>query len=61
MALAAAYIVSPIDLVPDVLPLLGVADDAMVAVWLVGAALSETGEFLAWERGRAVVRSHVIR
>ena len=61
MALAVAYIVSPIDLLPDVLPLLGVADDAMVAVWLVGVALSETGEYLAWERGRAVVQGHVVR
>jgi uncharacterized membrane protein YkvA (DUF1232 family) len=50
MALAALYVVSPLDVLPDVLPLIGVADDAMVLVWLAGAILSETGDFLAWER-----------
>jgi uncharacterized membrane protein YkvA (DUF1232 family) len=51
MALALVYIVSPIDLLPDMLPLLGLADDAMVVAWLAGTVLSETGDFLAWERG----------
>jgi uncharacterized membrane protein YkvA (DUF1232 family) len=52
MALAVLYIVSPIDVLPDVLPLIGVADDAMVVAWLAGAVLSDAGDFLAWERGR---------
>jgi uncharacterized membrane protein YkvA (DUF1232 family) len=51
MALAVVYVVSPLDLLPDVLPLIGVADDAMVVAWLAGTVLQETGEFLAWERG----------
>jgi uncharacterized membrane protein YkvA (DUF1232 family) len=50
MALAVLYVVSPLDVLPDVLPLIGVADDAMVVVWLAGAVLSETGDFLAWDR-----------
>jgi uncharacterized membrane protein YkvA (DUF1232 family) len=50
MALAAAYIISPLDVLPDVLPLIGVADDAMVVAWLAGAVLSDAGDFLAWER-----------
>jgi len=51
MALAVVYIVSPLDLLPDLLPLIGVADDAMVLAWLAGATLSDAGDFLAWERG----------
>jgi uncharacterized membrane protein YkvA (DUF1232 family) len=54
MALATAYIASPIDLVPEAfLLLLGLADDAVVVVWLAGAILAETERFLEWERGRA--------
>jgi uncharacterized membrane protein YkvA (DUF1232 family) len=52
MALAVLYIVSPLDVLPDVLPLIGVADDAMVVAWLAGAVLADSGDFLAWERGR---------
>ncbi|GAA1112700.1 YkvA family protein [Nocardiopsis composta] len=48
---ALAYIVSPIDLVPELfIPLLGVADDAFVAVWLVSGLMNETERFLDWER-----------
>jgi uncharacterized membrane protein YkvA (DUF1232 family) len=50
MALAAVYIVSPLDVLPDVLPLIGVADDAVVLAWLAGAILTDAGDFLAWER-----------
>ena len=47
---------SPIDLVPEAfLLLLGLVDDAAVAVWLAGAVLSETERFLIWEREQARV------
>ena len=50
MALAAAYVVSPVDLVPEaVLLLAGFADDALVLAWLAGAVLDETSAFLRWE------------
>jgi uncharacterized membrane protein YkvA (DUF1232 family) len=52
MALAVVYIVSPLDVLPDVLPLIGVADDAMVVAWLAGAVLTDAGDFLTWERVR---------
>ena len=55
-ALAVAYLVSPVDLVPEVfLGLLGLTDDAVVALWLGGAFLAETDRFLAWERTRPTV------
>lgn len=54
--LAVAYLVSPVDLVPEVfLGLLGLGDDAVVALWLGGAFLVETDRYLAWERNRPTV------
>ena len=51
LALAVAYLVSPIDLLPEgLLGLFGLADDAVVALWLGGAVLVETDRFLSWER-----------
>lgn len=52
-ALGLVYLVSPIDVVPELLlGLLGVGDDAVVAVWLGGAFLAETDRYLGWERDR---------
>jgi uncharacterized membrane protein YkvA (DUF1232 family) len=57
LALAVAYLVSPVDVVPEaVVPLLGLADDSVVALWLAGAFLAETDRFLAWERHRFTAR-----
>jgi uncharacterized membrane protein YkvA (DUF1232 family) len=51
IVLALAYLVSPVDLVPEaVFALLGLVDDAVVALWLGGAFLNETDRFLEWER-----------
>lgn len=51
--LAVVYLVSPVDLVPELLvPVLGLGDDALLLTWLAGAVLADTGDFLAWERGR---------
>lgn len=56
LVLAIAYLVSPVDLVPELfLSLLGLADDAVVALWLGGAFLGETERYLDWERARPTV------
>jgi uncharacterized membrane protein YkvA (DUF1232 family) len=56
LALAVAYLVSPVDLVPEaIVPLLGFADDGVVALWLAGAFLAETDRYLAWESERPLV------
>jgi uncharacterized membrane protein YkvA (DUF1232 family) len=56
IVLALAYLVSPVDLVPEAfLALLGLTDDALVALWLGGAFLAETDHFLAWEREQPTV------
>jgi uncharacterized membrane protein YkvA (DUF1232 family) len=50
---ALLYVVSPVDLVPELLlPLLGVADDALVISWIAASVVNETESFLAWERDR---------
>jgi len=56
LGLALVYLVSPIDVVPEAfVPLLGLADDGVVALWLAGAFLAETDRFLAWEHARPAV------
>jgi uncharacterized membrane protein YkvA (DUF1232 family) len=52
--LALVYLVSPVDLIPELfVPVLGLGDDAVVAAWLAGVLLSETETFLTWERDRS--------
>lgn len=51
MAAAAVYVVSPVDLLPELpLGLLGLLDDSVVLTWLAATVLSETADFLTWER-----------
>lgn len=53
LGLALAYLVSPLDVVPEAfVPLLGLADDSVVALWLAGAFLAETDRYLAWRGDR---------
>lgn len=66
IGLALAYLASPVDLVPEVLvPLIGLADDGLIALWLAGAFVAETDRFLDWERTRpappVVVDGSVVR
>lgn len=68
MVLAVVYIVSPIDLLPEaVLPMVGLADDAMVAAWLVAALVAATSAYGHWagsdsfDGGPTVVPGHVVR
>ncbi|RBQ15785.1 hypothetical protein DP939_33915 [Spongiactinospora rosea] len=50
MGLGVVYLISPIDVLPDLLPLIGVADDFGVLLWLAGSLLGESGRFVEWER-----------
>ena len=49
-ALALVYLVSPIDILPDLLPIIGVTDDAGVAVWLLTSVSTAAGLYLRRER-----------
>jgi uncharacterized membrane protein YkvA (DUF1232 family) len=48
--LALVYLVSPIDILPELLPVIGVADDAGVAVWLLTSVSTAAGLYLRHER-----------
>ena len=53
VAAAAVYVASPVDLIPEtVLPVVGLADDALVLRWAVRAFVEETDRFLVWEARR---------
>jgi uncharacterized membrane protein YkvA (DUF1232 family) len=53
MAAATAYVISPIDVIPEAfLFVFGLVDDAVMIAWLAGTVLSETERFLEWERQR---------
>ncbi|GAA4897205.1 YkvA family protein [Streptomonospora salina] len=59
--LAVAYVASPIDLVPELfVPVLGLADDVGVAVWLATGLMGESERFLRWERRDDRVQGHVV-
>ncbi|MFO7251940.1 MAG: YkvA family protein [Actinomycetes bacterium] len=57
LGLALAYILSPIDLVPEFLAVIGAVDDFGVLLWLLAALLGESGRYLEWERGRSIGRT----
>lgn len=50
LVLGVAYILSPIDAVPDFLTLIGVVDDFGVLLWLLATLLGESERYLDWER-----------
>lgn len=53
MVFALAYVVWPLELIPElILGPVGLIDDAVVVAWLAGAVISETGRFLDWEAVR---------
>lgn len=49
--LGVVYLVSPIDVIPDFLMVIGVADDFGVFLWLMASLLGESGRYVQHERG----------
>jgi uncharacterized membrane protein YkvA (DUF1232 family) len=47
---AVLYLVSPIDVLPELLPIIGIADDAGVAAWLFTSVSTAAGLYLRHER-----------
>lgn len=45
------YFVSPLDLIPDVIPMLGFVDDVGVLAWVVHQVRRDLDGYLDWERG----------
>ncbi|MED5295221.1 MULTISPECIES: YkvA family protein [Halomonas] len=48
MAAALAYLVSPLDLVPDVLLLFGLVDDVVIVGWLLTKVDASLADYRAW-------------
>lgn len=44
LGLAAAYVVSPIDLIPEVIPVLGWADDVLVLMFAIDSLIERAGD-----------------
>jgi uncharacterized membrane protein YkvA (DUF1232 family) len=45
---ALGYFISPIDLIPDYVPLLGYVDDAVVVAWVVHQISDQVAAYRAW-------------
>jgi uncharacterized membrane protein YkvA (DUF1232 family) len=44
------YFVSPIDLIPDFLPVIGITDDVALVVWLIKTLGDDVRKFSEWEK-----------
>ncbi|TDC74588.1 YkvA family protein [Actinomadura sp. 7K507] len=51
LALGLVYIISPIDAIPDMIPVVGIVDDTGMALWMATVLVKAAGDFVAWERG----------
>ena len=50
---AVIYFVSPIDVIPDVIPIAGFVDDALVVSLAINQVKADLDAFMAWELNRA--------
>lgn len=51
---AIIYFISPIDLLPDILPITGLTDDLGVLLWVYNTVNTEIEKFLTWEKSTLV-------
>ena len=50
MVAALIYFVTPIDLIPDFIPVTGLLDDFTIIVWVYNKVQEEIDRFLSWEK-----------
>ena len=48
---AILYLISPLDVIPDFIPVVGYADDAAVIAWVLNSIAEELKDFKSWEQG----------
>ncbi|MEQ8474924.1 YkvA family protein [Fulvivirga sp.] len=48
---ALVYFVTPLDLIPDFIPITGLVDDFTVIVWVYNKVQQEIDKFMEWENG----------
>ena len=51
---ALIYFISPIDLVPDLIPITGLTDDFGILLWVYNSVSTEIDKFLTWEKSQLV-------
>ena len=51
---ALVYFVTPIDLIPDFIPITGLVDDFSVVVWVYSNLKEEIDRFMLWEEEQAI-------
>ncbi|KAA3438270.1 YkvA family protein [Rufibacter hautae] len=49
------YLVTPLDLVPDFIPIIGFADDLSLMAWFISSFQDELEKFQVWEEGTVAV------
>lgn len=55
---ATAYLLSPVDIIPDSLPFLGFADEFALMLWLVRNAAEQIDKFEKWESAQGAVSAN---
>ncbi|MTI21092.1 DUF1232 domain-containing protein [Fulvivirga sp. RKSG066] len=51
---AVVYFVTPVDLVPDFIPITGFIDDFSIVVWVYSKLQQEIDEYILWENSKEV-------
>jgi uncharacterized membrane protein YkvA (DUF1232 family) len=54
---AILYFINPIDVIPDLLPIIGVSDDFAVLFMVYKSIGSDIDKFLEWEKSRTIIIS----
>ena len=49
------YVVTPLDLVPDFIPVLGFADDISLMAWFINTFQSELTKYREWEQAQGIM------
>jgi uncharacterized membrane protein YkvA (DUF1232 family) len=49
---AVIYFINPLDFIPDLIPIAGLADDFAVLLWVYNAVSGEVEKFLSWEQSQ---------
>jgi len=49
------YFVSPIDIIPDFLPVIGITDDVALVIWLIKTLGSDINKFREWEKNEKTI------
>ncbi len=49
------YFVSPIDFIPDFLPVIGITDDVALVIWLIKTIGNDISKFSEWEKNEKTI------